>query len=421
MKSWKFSRCALSVSAVAIMLAGCGGSQPPIVTPGATQQALPIAPAQTVARRAQLAETFRVLHDFGHGSDGVSADSLVNVGGTLYGTTSSGGLYEGGTFYSLTTSGSEKVLYNFTDGVAGGFPDGPLIDVDETLYGTTSGGGDLSAPSGGYGTVYSISTRGSEKVLHSFTGPPNDGWLPSGGLIDVNGTFYGTTQSGGAGSCYSGQGCGTVYRISRAGAEKVLYNFDRHRDGNTPSAGLIDVNGVLYGTTYFGGDHGDGTVYRISTSGAEKVLYSFAGQPDGAWPLGALVDVNGTLYGTTNIGGVYPVSGSGAGTVFSITTSGKEHLLHSFGGARDGRSPSGRLLAVKGTLYGTTSGGGAGRGGGTVFSITTGGAEKVLFDFLRKRDGRSPAAGVIDVNGTFYGTTSYGGEYGQGTAYALKP
>ncbi|MGB6518256.1 MAG: choice-of-anchor tandem repeat GloVer-containing protein [Candidatus Cybelea sp.] len=424
MMSWEFSRCALSVSVVATMLAGCGGSQPPIGTPGAMQQALPIAPAHTVARRAQLAQSFRVLHNFGYGSDAAGGGSLINVGGTLYGTTAFGGLYEAGTFYSLTTSGSEKVLYNFTDGFAGGFPDGHLIDVDGALYGTTSSGG--TGGGSGDGTVYSISTRGEEKVLHNFAGGPDDGWQPSGGLIDVNGMFYGTTQLGGGGHCSpSGYGCGTVYRISKAGAEKVLYNFDRRRDGNTPSAGLIDVKGVLYGTTYSGGNHDEGTVYRISTSGAEKVLYSFAGEPDGAWPEAALVDVNGTLYGTTYIGGVYPGAGSGSGTVFSITTSGKEHVLHSFGGARDGWYPSGTLLAVKGTLYGTTSqggvykeGGGA-QGGGTVFSITTGGAEKVLFDFIR-HDGEVPVGGVIDVNGTFYGTTDLFGDYDKGTAYALK-
>ena len=55
-----------------------------------------------------------------------------------------------------------------------------------------------------------------------------------------------------------------------------------------------------------------------------------------------------------------------------------------------------------------------------MFSITTGGAEKVLFDF-RKRNGERPAGGVIDANGTFYGTTDRYGTYGKGTAYALKP
>lgn len=63
--------------------------------------------------------------------------------------------------------------------------------------------------------------------------------------------------------------------------------------------------------------------------------------------------------------------------------------------------------------------GGQAQGGGTVFSITTGGAENVLF-YFRKRDGESPAGGVIDVNGTFYGTTDLFGEYDKGTAYALK-
>lgn len=82
MMSWEFSRCPLSVSVVATMLAGCGGSQPPFGMPGPIPQA-----------SARLLQSFRVLHNFGYGSDGVSADSLINVGGTLYGTTYYGGLY----------------------------------------------------------------------------------------------------------------------------------------------------------------------------------------------------------------------------------------------------------------------------------------------------------------------------------------
>ncbi|MGA8326822.1 MAG: choice-of-anchor tandem repeat GloVer-containing protein, partial [Candidatus Cybelea sp.] len=56
------------------------------------------------------------------------------------------------------------------------------------------------------------------------------------------------------------------------------------------------------------------------------------------------------------------------GTVFSVTTSGTETVLHSFGGSGDGAHPDASLLNVNGTLYGTTGGGGA-HGDGTVFSL----------------------------------------------------
>jgi uncharacterized repeat protein (TIGR03803 family) len=95
-----------------------------------------------------------------------------------------------------------------------------------------------------------------------------------------------------------------------------LYSFKAGTDGQEPKAGLIDVSGLLYGTTYAGGSHGDGTVFRISTAGAEDVLYSFQGGKDGANPSASLVAVKGFLYGTTEYGGL--TADPSNGTVFRI-------------------------------------------------------------------------------------------------------
>ena len=400
------------------MLAGCGGSQSLIGAPGTIQQTQPIPLGDTLAGRAQLARSLRVVHAFGHGSDGRNpAVPLIDVDGTLYGTTDNGGVHGYGTVYRISPGGSEKVLYSFagrTGSSIDGANPGRLIDVDGTLYGTTLYGGD-----NGFGTVYRITMSGQEHVLHSFGGA-HDGASPVGALIDVKGMLYGTTTIGGSGSCYSDYGCGTMYTISKAGKEHVLYNFDRTGDGASPTAGLLDVNGTLYGTTYLGGERGLETIYRISTNGSEKVLYSFAGdmqgRSDGSFPSAGLIDVKGTLYGTTSAGGAYSDNG-GAGTVFSVTTGGKEHVLHSFGGAHDGSYPSASLLDVKGTLYGTAANGK--NRGGTLFTITTGGEERVLFKMSRA-DGWEPS-GLIDVNGTLYGAAAANGHYLQGTVFALKP
>jgi uncharacterized repeat protein (TIGR03803 family) len=157
-----------------------------------------------------------------------------------------------------------------------------------------------------------------EKVLHNF-GKPTDGYNPQAGLIDVGGRLYGTTQWGGSGNCQSGSGysgCGIVYGINTSGKEKVLYSFAGGRDGAHPVAGLIDVNGTLYGTTRDGGANGLGTVYSVSVSGAEKVLYSFTGRKgDGANPVAGLINVKGTLYGTTFEGGTH----GGDGTIFALS------------------------------------------------------------------------------------------------------
>jgi uncharacterized repeat protein (TIGR03803 family) len=200
--------------------------------------------------------------------------------------------------------------------------------VKGALYGTTAYGG-----SSGDGTVYSVTTTGTEKVLHNFSGSP-DGAMPLSGLLDVRGTLYGTTSSGGNALCYEvSYTCGIVYSITTSGKEKVFYTFSPANDyggGAAPSAGLVNVNGVLYGTAPVGGDGygcyniGCGVVYSLTTTAQEKVLHVFNGGTDGARPDSTMIDAGGTLYGTTPYGGGSncPKTGSrhsGCGTVFALT------------------------------------------------------------------------------------------------------
>jgi uncharacterized repeat protein (TIGR03803 family) len=330
-----------------------------------------------------------------------------DVSGTLYGTTVLGGAYGYGTVFSITTGGTEKVVHSFGYGSDGTYPAAGLINVGGTLYGTTQGGGKY-----GLGTVFSIPTGGTEKVLYSFRGKP-DGHQPlAARLIAVGSTLYGTTYYGGA------YDAGTVFSITTSGgADKVLHSFGKATDGSSPEAGLIrDVSGTLYGTTAGGGAYKAGAVFSITTGGVEKILHSFSGT-DGSYPFAALIDVARTLYGTTYYGGA-----NKAGTVFSITTSGTERVLHSFGGGTDGTLPDADLINVGGTLYGTTSGDGMYGRGGTVFSIpTVGGTEKVLHNFRYFYGGTGPAAGLIDVGGVLYGTTQNGGAAYEGTVFSLTP
>jgi uncharacterized repeat protein (TIGR03803 family) len=236
----------------------------------------------------------------------------------------------------------------------------------------------------------------------------------------VRGKLYGTTYEGGDSPC-DGSGCGTVYSISKNGKENVLYSFSfYYPSGGYVGANLLDVKGTLYGTTSLGGAEsgvGYGTVFSVSTTGTQKLLYAFDGT-NGSQPQAGLIIVNGTLYGTTTGGGA---SGDWAGTAFSITTSGSLTTLDTFGSGSDGASPYAPLLNVRGTLYGTTVGGGT-YDKGTVFRMSlTGTDEKVIHDFGYGSDGATPLGGLIDVKGTLYGTTSAGGTYGDGTVFALTP
>jgi uncharacterized repeat protein (TIGR03803 family) len=157
-----------------------------------------------------------------------------------------------------------------------------------------------------------------------------------------------------------------------------------------------------------------------------RVLYAFGAGIDGAGPYGGLIfDSVGNLYGTTTIGGVYD-----QGTVFELTVNSdgtySETVLHSFNpNAGDGSTPYCSLaLDRSGNLYGTTYYGGT-YGNGTVFELARTGngmwSERILHHFdANAKDGFNPYAGLTpDVSGNFYGTTYQGGSQGGGTVYEL--
>jgi uncharacterized repeat protein (TIGR03803 family) len=270
------------------------------------------------------------------------------------------------------------------------------------LYGTTGGGG-----ANGQGTIFRLSTDGTETTLYSFAA----GDQTLGGVTrDKAGNFYGTTFQGGA------NGYGSVFKLAPNGTETMLYSFTNGSDGRWPYAGVIlDEAGNLYGTTYEGGTGSYGTVFKLAPDGTETVLHAFSGT-DGGFPGAVLtLDAAGNLYGTTQGGGT-----SGNGAVFKLTPNGTETVLYSFTGENDGANPysSPLLIDGKGNLYGTTCCGGAG-GNGTVFEVAPDGNESVLHAFSGS-DGGFPVAGLIKDHGYFYGTTQSGGANGSGIVFRLK-
>jgi uncharacterized repeat protein (TIGR03803 family) len=244
----------------------------------------------------------------------------MDSAGNLYGTTETGGTYGAGTIFELSAAGAETVLHSFLAlgmGSDGQNPQAPLVmDGAGSLYGTTPNGG-----AGMAGTVFKLTANGTATVLHSFGSPmTTDGRTPYAGVIvDSAGNLYGTTADGGATG--SGPGDGVVYSLSAAGKETIVYSFGgTAADGVNPYASLVmDSAGNLFGTTRAGGasgPHRGGTVFKVSPAGAETILYSFGagGASDGSSPQAALVmDSAGNLYGTTSAGGAH-----GDGTVFRI-------------------------------------------------------------------------------------------------------
>jgi uncharacterized repeat protein (TIGR03803 family) len=277
----------------------------------------------------------------------------------------------------------------------------------------------------------------TDTVLHTFTFPSPQGANPQSGLIrDAAGNLYGTTQLGGDMNGCSGDGCGVVYKVNRAGNLTVLYSFTGGTDGASPSySGVVrDEAGNLYGTTSSGGTVGWGTVYKLDTAGYLKVLYSFTGGADGGYPTNVIRDAAGNLYGTTFYGGSV-FGSSGAGVVYKVDRTGRQTVLHTFtGGADGGYFPNGVIRDEGGNLYGTTYGGGnlaaspcIGFGCGVVYKLDPAGNETVLYAFTGGTDGSEPVGGVVhDSAGNLYGTTGNGGDldacsgYGCGVVYKLN-
>jgi uncharacterized repeat protein (TIGR03803 family) len=252
-------------------------------------------------------------------------------------------------------------------------------------------------------------------VLYSFEGlNEGEGANPYGLVQGTDGFLYGVTGGGGQKDSLDG----VFFKISTSGNLTNLCSFfytGHCQAGGDPLAALsIASNGDFYGT-----DNG-GQVWQLTPTGKLKVLYK-ADNPGHAPPIQAS---NGDLYGT-NYGGLYANCGdSYCGSVFKLTTSGKETTLYSFcadeqnGVCIDGQYPSYSLVeGSDGNLYGTTSAGGndgVNAGSGTMFKITLDGALTTIYNFPGDTP---PSSALIEgADGNFYGTTLTGGtgQYGSG-------
>lgn len=300
-------------------------------------------------------------------------------------------------------------LYAFGTSPADGLQSeaGLFRDSSGNLYGTTIFGGngagcDINVS--GCGVIFKIDSSGNESTFYAFSGA-RDGWNPTGRLImDTGGNLYGTTQFGGL------YGHGTVFRLDSAGNETIVHHFHGGSDGANPNAGVVqDTAGNLYGTTRYGGrgcdGQGCGTVFKISASGQETIIHRFRDGMDGANPLSSLaVDSSGNIYGTAWSGGLFNY-----GTVFEISSAGEVKILHHFAAGSDGSNPVGGVtLDQAGNLYGTASGAGTSQIG-IVYMINTAGVESVLYTFTGSAHGAySTSHLLVDTSGNIFGMASQG-------------
>jgi uncharacterized repeat protein (TIGR03803 family) len=401
----------------------------------------------TPSSRSAWAES--VLYNFAPSDAGLASGPTAVSNGTFFGETYGWGDPSYGFIFELTKSSGtwvENIIYTFTGGTDGGAPFGPLaIDASGNLYGTGAVGGTYDN-----GVAFKLSpSQGTwkESVIHNFAGGA-DGFSGEGGLVfDKAGNLYGTTVGGGnAAGCTAATGCGTVFEL-RPGSgggwsENILFDF-----GNPsglplavyPSAVVMDGDGNLYGTTYYGGTsgicaYGCGSLYELSPGSngtwSETVLNNFDPEPGGYNPSGGVVfGIDGRLYGTTTLGGL---AGDLNGTAFEATPnpngSWKVTTPFAFPTTDANDSQSTLIEDAEGNLYGTTVGGGLDNIG-TVFELSPASGKwraQILFEFVGTTYGATagsfPESGlVMDSSGNLYGTAFGGGASNLGAVFKLSP
>jgi uncharacterized repeat protein (TIGR03803 family) len=358
------------------------------------------------------AQTLHVLYNFAGSADGGDpyASLIRDAAGNLYSTVDYGGTSFAGAVFKVAPNGTETVLYSFSGGADGAYPFSPVVrDAAGNLYGTTSQGGSANA-----GVVFKVDPNGTETVLHSFTGGA-DGIIPIGGLLrDKAGNLYGATSQGGT---YND---GVLFKISPRGKETILHTFTGSTtDGKYPSytSLLTDTLGDLYGVTEEGGAADGGILYKLSKTGKLTILHSFkGGTTDGCNVLGTpFMDAAGNFYGTTSSCGTHML-----GTVWKVSQTGKEKVLHSFaGGTSDGEYPlAGVIVDASGNVYGNTETGGSANVG-TVYEISKSGKFTLLHSF-NGTDGKYPYGSFVqNAKGTLFGTALNGGSIGYGTVWKI--
>ncbi len=342
---------------------------------------------------------FTVLKEF-TGSDGsIPIPDLVLSGDTLYGITISGGTLDYGVMFALNTNDNAyTVIRNFTAEELGAImpEDGRvgLLVSGTTLYATSPYAGVA-----GLGTLFQLNTDGSGyALLKQFTA--GDGKEPYSGLTQgADGVLYGTTRWGGTSNC------GTVFRLASDGSDYTILREFSGSDGRCPEAGLAVEGSTLYGTTVSGGGAGNGTLFKINTDGSGySLLRACSSYDDGVLPVTVPVLSGTTLYGGINYGKLFRVNTDGTGySVYSIGTSG---------------SYPRSVLLDGSTLYGTMGAGPT--HDQTVYRINTDGSGFAVLKVMGGDSGSSPNGPLVLDGGTLYGTAYGGGKYLCGTVFKVN-
>jgi uncharacterized repeat protein (TIGR03803 family) len=284
-------------------------------------------------------------------------------------------------------------------------------------------------------------------VLFDFNGSNGTGGVAL--TQGPDGNFYGTSGEGGRGyTSQSGGGDGTMFKVSSSGKFTLLHKFcsqSKCADGVSPGSLVLGVNGNFYGTTYYGGTGTGtmigcgvtcgGTFFEITPAGELTTLYSFCSQKncaDGSNPVGAapfsigegpVLATNGHYYGTAYQGGS-DICFDGCGTVYDITTSGAQSTLYDLctqvSCPDDDGGGVGLVLGNNGRFYGLQLNDGEPSIPGLIFDVTSQGKYETIYTFKQGDDGYQPVLLIQGSDGDLYGAATLGAN-GSGTLFKVTP
>ncbi len=271
-------------------------------------------------------------------------------------------------------------------------------------------------------------------VIHIFNNPAVEGRTPVSALVqDADGVLYGLTSQGGSSDR------GTVYKIRPDGTGYgVLHSFsanpgrESYLNGKNNSW-ILGSDGVLYGTSRFGGANGGGYIFKINRDGSGfTLIHSFEGNrlgpttgyyPDG----GFLMAGDGFLYGCASVGSPTAPGGAiGGGVVYKIATDGTGYRVLASFNRTNVFTPTSLIQGRDGKLYGTTFEGsptGSINPRGAIFTLTTDGTGfAIVYNFTGTGDsGSYPDSPLVHAtDGRLYGTALEGGTSRRGSVYRIN-
>jgi uncharacterized repeat protein (TIGR03803 family) len=287
------------------------------------------------------------------------------------------------------------------------------------FFGTTRHGGTA-----GGGTIYRMNVDGTGiSTVHNFGPVTNQGrFADYSQLLSLpNGMMYGTTRYGGI------TDNGTLFQYNPAtNAFTTMVNFDAvTTKGADPTGSLCLLNAKLYGVTHAGGPNFLGVIYVFDPAGPTYTKLANFSAATGSAPFGGMVvGTDNKLYGLTTGGGNH-----GFGTLYKFDPANNQiTVMHHFDGTNTGKIPLRNLTPGAGNiLYGMTVDGGAhesSTNGGVLFQFNTStGLLTKLKDFDAATIGGKPVGSLIQssVTGKFYGGTTSGGTSNKGTLFELDP